>query len=185
MQMIPYADKPIVDGFTYSLSRLPAASSYYENCIAQMEVLRRANGYKLRIYNVPDDFNSPIAGFGTLEYQVRTQPGAYLYAYLGSIINGEKADVLFQVTDACTETKLFSDFVLFSSVAETTAGVGLNRPPCLLAQPFLVGPPGLMNVELSNRASTSRTCQLLLFFAEPSLPMNESIELLAAQGHQL
>lgn len=183
MQMIPYAEKPIVDGFTYTFSRIPALTSYYNNCIAQLEILRRANGYHLRIYCVPDDFNNPIGAFLTFEYQVRTQPGAYLYAYQFSIVGaGAPSDVLFQVTDSCTETKLFSDFIAGSSMAETTAGIGLNRPPCLMSQPYLVGPPGQLNVEMSNRASAARNCQLLLFLAEPSLPMNETIDLLKAQG---
>jgi hypothetical protein len=182
--------KPIVDGFSYSLSRLMTPMSYYQNVVAQMENLRRANGYHLRMYNVPDDLDEPIPAYGTLEYQVRTQPGAYLYALMFHVTEveeegGSPTDICIQITDACTESHLFSDFTLGSAFAETTAGIGLSRPPVLMPQPVLIGPPGLVNVELSNRASSSRKCQLVLFFAEPSLPALETAELLRRAGHQV
>lgn len=178
--------KPIVDGFTYSLSRIPSASSYYQMAVAQLDTLRRANGYHMRVYNVPDALDTPIPAYGTLEYQVRTQPGAYLWAFSFCVTGGGSVDdLVFQATDACTESRLFSDYVLASSMAETASGIGLNRPPCLLSQPYLMGAPGLINVEISNRASSSRTCQLLLHFAEPSLPMGELIKLFERAGYKI
>lgn len=199
--MIPHQSKPVVDGFSYSLSRVPSMMSYYQMCVAQMEALRRANGYHMRVYNVPDDLDSPIPAYGTLEYQVRTQPGSYLWALMfeakpisfGEGLRDTTKDILVQITDACTESHLLSDFTLGTAFAENQRAVGAGRPPVLMPQPVLIGPPGLVNVELSNRATLianddeteRRFCQLLLFFAEPALPMIETAELLKRSGYEL
>lgn len=203
--MIPHQSKPIIDGFSYSLSRIPSPTNYFQTCVAQLEALRRANGYHMRVYNVPDKLDVTIPAYGTFEYQVRTQPGAYLYALLfqcNPIIYAESVletagDILIQITDACTESHLFSDFTLGTAFAECVTAnnqfVGFNRPPVLMPQPVLIGPPGLVNVELSNRATlqgsgeetSARTCQLLLFFAEPALPMEETVEILRKSGYSL
>ncbi len=180
--------KPVVDGFSYSLTRLVTPLSFYQNCVAQLDTLRRANGYHMRVYNVPDDLDEPIAAYGNLEYQVRTQPGAYLWAVQFALTQGSAGSVTnisIQVTDACTESKIFSDYTLGSAFAETTSGVGFNRPPCLLDQPFLIGAPGLVNVEIYNNFNQSITCQLLLFFAEPSLPMGELAKIFQASGYSV
>jgi hypothetical protein len=182
--------KPIVDGFSYSLSRIPAAESYYQNCVANLDMLRRANGYRARWYNVPDDIDSPIPAFGQLEYQVRSQPGAYLWAIMFALTaagGGEKdsakaTDLFVQITDACTETPILSDYARASVYAENLAGTGTNRPPCLLSQPYLLGDPALVNVEIYNKASTTRLCQLVLLFAEPELPPNELADELQRAG---
>lgn len=188
----PFGDantaSPIVDGFTYTLSRIPQSQSWYWASVSQMENLRRANAYHSRIYNVPDDLDEPIPAYGTLEYQVRTQPGAYLWAFMFSMtgtgaFSGQlSSSVLFEVTDACTESKLFSDFTLGSAMAESQ--VGLSRCPCVLSQPYLVGPPALLNVEISNRLGVSAYCQLLLYFAEPSLPVGELDRIFRNAGYR-
>ncbi len=181
------ATRPLIDGFTYSLTRIPSPSSFYQNCVAQLDYLRRANGYHMRIYNVPDDLDEPIPAYGTLEYQVRTQPGAYLWALMFAITGnaGTAANISIQITDACTETKLFSDYTLGTSFAEDTSGIGLNRPPCLMSKPFLIGAPGLLNVELTSNSASAINCQLLLFMAEPSLPMGELARIFKASGYDL
>ncbi len=179
--------KPIIDGFSYSLTRVPAASSYYQNCVAQLDTLRRANGYHMRVYNVPDDMDEPVAAFGSLEYQVRTQPGSYLWGLMFALtgVTGAVTNISIQITDACTESSLFSDYVLGSAFAEDTSGIGINRPPCLMGKPFLVGAPGLLNVELKNNFTSNINCQLLLFMAEPSLPMGELARIFKASGYDV
>ncbi len=178
------SQKPIVDGFTYSLSRTVAADSYYSQCVAQLELLRRANGYRAKWHTVPDDIGEPVPAFGQLEYQVNVQPGSYLWAYMFAITQDTNAptDIYVQVTDACTETPMFSDYARGSIFAENTSGIGTNRPPCLLSQPYLIGDPGLINVEIYNKAATDTLCQLVLLFAEPELPPEQMKAYLRQRG---
>lgn len=177
------SERPIVDGFTYSASMLYLPTTYRVLALAQMEVLRRANSYRARQWCCPSSLQDPIAAYDQNEYQIQVTAGSYLWGLTftaPSTLNEELENAAsyahIQITDACTETPLFSDYVRGEILQPSTANTARN--PLVLAQPLLIGEPGLLNVEIYNRADQELNCQLVLFFAEPKVtPQNITDEL--------
>jgi len=182
-------DKPLVDGFTLSLSLVYQSTVFRASALAQMEVLRRAKGYRVRQYCVPDQERETIPAFSQVEQQINTMPGAYLWALSFSAPFEETetnaSSIFVQITDACTESPMFSDYALASHF-EALQGSNTNgwnrRNPSILAQPLLIGPPALLDVELYNRAAVDIRCQLVLFVAEPCLPPDQVLRLIQEGG---
>lgn len=195
-------EAPILDGFTYSASMLYLSTTYRASALAQMEVLRRAKGYRARWYLVPDDLHDPIPAYDQIEQQINVPPGSYLWGIAFSIpteLNDSLVTTVchIQVTDACTETALFSDYVNHFNVQSLNPAVGAmnRRNPMLLAQPALIGQPGLVDVEIYNGstdggvasigqapAGVALNCQLALLFAEPCVPPEEMQRLMTKMG---
>lgn len=174
-------EQPIIDGFTYSASQVYLPTSYRPSVLAQMELLRRANVYRPRQWCVPETLEEPVAAYSQMEYQVRTQPGALLWGLSFSApfeeIELASSYIHIQITNSCTETALFSDYILGSQL-EPSTGNNL-RNPVLLAQPLMVLDPALIDVEIYNSANVDITCQLALFLGEPKiLPRNIEEELI-------
>ena len=182
-------ERPLVDGFVHSLSMLYQPTVFRASALAQMEVLRRAKGYRVREYCVPDQERETIPAYSQVEQQVNTMPGAYLWGMTFSAPFGETADnaanIFIQVTDACTESPIFSDYALASHFAATpssnTNGWNRRNPP-IFAQPLLIGPPALLDVEIYNKAAVAVRCQLVLLVAEPCLPPDEVLRLIEMGG---
>jgi hypothetical protein len=193
-----------MDGFTLSASRVYLPTTFSASALAGLEVLRRAKAYRAREYCIPNNLLTPIPAYSQVEEQVHVEPGSYLWgvgfsipgipgndtAYFGDIYSR----VHWQVTDACTETALLSDYAFGFQAQQVTPATGQwnRRNPMILAQPVLVGAPGLLDVEIYNKAVTDNSgsptttgvdlfCQLILFFAEPSIPP-ERIETLLRQS---
>ena len=187
-------EPPIVDGFTLSTSMLLLPTTYRASQLAQMETLRRANSFRLREYCVPDNQGQTIDAYSQYEYQAISLPGAYFYGLIFSVLTTGDTDTLpiseapgqihVQITDACTESPLFSDYNYASNFVPSTgvATQGAVRNPFLLATPMLLNAPAHLEVELYNKASVSVTCQLVLLIAEPMLTPPEMKELLRRQG---
>lgn len=180
---------PVLDGFVYSLSMLYQPVVFRASALAQMEVLRRAVGYRVREYCVPDQGDRPIAAYGQIEQQVNTMPGAYLWGLTFSAPFGEVSnpgsEIYIQITDACTESPLFSDYALanqFTAVQGSDANGWNRRNPPVLAQPLLIGPPALLDVEMYNSAAVAINCQLVLLVAEPCLPPDQVLKFIEMQG---
>lgn len=184
-------ERPIIDGFTYSASQVYLPTSYRPSVLAQMEVLRRANVYRPRQWCVPETLEEPVAAYSQMEYQVRTQPGAMLWglsfnALPATYTNADDEPVTIDdpspyirvmITNACTETALFSDYLRGDQLKPSTANNARN--PFLLPQPLLVLDPALLDVEVYNSSPADVTCQLVLFLAEPKiLPRNVEEELI-------
>lgn len=177
----------VLDGFSLNLNIRYLPYHYYAACLTQSEVLRRANLYRARWIVLPDDFNTPIPAYDTFEGQVKVVPGAYLWGFQLNQFNAAfalvaAADAIIQVTDACTGIPLFSDYAGGSGFSTFSAAPGTDAhggvAPHLLTQPRLIMEPGLLNVEIANRAVTALRCQLLLCFSEPCVVLEDKI----AQG---
>lgn len=197
-------DQPIADGFAYSASMLLLPTTYRAHALAQMDVLRRARGYRNRQYCIPNNLLNPVIAFSQVEEQVNITPGSYLWgigfsapASQNDTVTGNvNGQIHIQVTDACTETPLLSDYAFayqVESLAPGTSQGGVTaatnrRNPMILAQPVLIGEPGLIDVEVYNRAVTSAgvgvdvSCQVVLFFAELSVPPDSMLRLLVNAG---
>lgn len=178
---------PIVDGFTYN-TRLMNPIFYFQNVLAQLEPLRRANGYRMRIYCVPDVQQLPILPFESVEYQIRCQPGSYLwglnfYATIGPSPDTDPSSTSptnsVRIVDSCTELPLTDKPALGTVFAgnfipgSQQLSLGQNRGQVLLPQPYLVSSPGLLNVEVTNGSQFNSTCQLMMCFAEPCINEHE------------
>lgn len=177
-------DNQLVDGFLYSASLLYLPTVYRASALAQMEVLRRARAYRTRWYLAPEDYEQPIPAFSQNEYQVQVMPGTYIWGMTFSAPFGEvelaSSFIHVQVTDACTETPLFSDYLKGVNL-EPIPGNDQQEP--FLIMPRLIGEPGLINVELYNGASEDIRCQLALLVAEPAVPPREMQAALIAAGY--
>lgn len=187
-------DRPVVDGFLNSLSQLYLPTSYRASALAQMEMLRRARGYRARWYLAPEDLEQPIPAYGQREYQVRVEPGSYVWGVsffgIDTETNVAGQVVRVQVTDSCTETPFFSDYTKGAQLQTAHGDVADNfrltvsnvpRAPVLI-NPRLVGQPGTLDIELYNSADESMQVQLVLFVAEPMVPPQQIQEALTELG---
>ena len=172
--------KQVVDGFSYNTMLIWQQPRYFPNCLAQLDVLRRAANYRPRWWVVPDDIDQPIQPYDTLYFQIEVSAGSYLWGYSfttvsalnpsGAPVATTASDILIQAVDACTGIPLFQDF---SCGGGNSSNFNARMLPILLSQPRLILEPGLVNVELSNRTANTITCQLLLHFAESCKLINE------------
>lgn len=165
--------KPIVDGFMWNTSLLILPNQFGPDALMELEILRRAHNYRARWWCIPDDEGQPIAAFDTFQFQVEVSPGAYLWGMMFATVGGAAAtDLLVSVVDSCTGIPLFNDFVNAGNMTPTGNSKML---PVIMTKPRLILAPGLVNVEIANRANQNRTCQLLLMFAEPCRVFEEEV----------
>lgn len=195
-QPIALVERDIVDGFTMSASQLLVPSSTRALILGQMDTLRRASAMRPRHYIAPLDSDELIPAFKQVEYQISVMPGSYVWGLSFAYVPGDDEvttdDALklhMQITDVCTETPFFSDYVRcinFLTEPNLVANfypVGTPRWPHLLAQPRLIGDPAKLDVEIYNSSAVDITCQLVLFVAEPCLPPDQMKVLLQNAGY--
>lgn len=170
--------KNVVDGFSYNTMLQMLPYRYFPQALGQMDILRRAANYRPRWFVFPDDISQPIVGFDTAYFQIEVAHGSYLWGLNWAVLNGEVTDLLVKIVDSCTGVPLSNDVV-------NGGGLHLNGTtrcsPVLLTQPRLILNPGLVDIEITNRVAASRTCQLLLHFAEPCMVLEETLTERGAQ----
>lgn len=168
----------IIDGFTLNPSIRYRPGWFYGMALGQLDIIRRANTYRPKIYVLPDEYNQPIPAYETREFQVRVTPNSYVWGLLANqftpsgVPKYSKTQPTYcvKITDSCTGIGFFEDFVgaLAFSGEQATLGDYRNMMlPHLLTQPRLIMAPGLLAVEIANPDATDLTCQLLIFTAEP------------------
>lgn len=181
--MAQQTERQLVDGFLYSASMLYLPTTYRASALANMEVLRRARGYRTRWYLAPEDLENPVPAFSQLEYQVTLQQGSYVWGVSFSAPFAEVEDasnsIFVQVTDVCTETPFFSDYTRGVQL-EPVPGPGRRHPTLIM--PRIVGAPGTLDIELYNSASEDIRCQLAILVAEPCVPPHELRDILVRSG---
>lgn len=176
-------ERELVDGFLYSASMLYLPTTYRASALANMEVLRKARGYRTRWYIAPEDLQNPIAAYSQMEIQLQCQPGSYVWGLTFSAPFAEvelaSSFIRIQITDNCTETPFFSDYVQGAQLEPVTGSA--HRHPTLI-MPRIVGQPGTLSVELYNSAAVDIRCQLAILVAEPCVPPHEMTEALINAG---
>lgn len=195
-QPIALVERDIVDGFTMSASQLLVPSSTRALILGQMDVLRRASAMRPRHYIAPLDSDEPIPAYKQVEYQISVMPGSYVWGLSFAYDPGDDevtaddiAKVHVQITDVCTETPFFSDYVravnflTAPALATNFYPTGTWRAPHLLAQPRLIGDPAKLDVEIYNSSAVDIPCQLVLMVAEPCLPPDQMKILLQRAGY--
>ena len=166
----PPPEPDIVDGFTYSMRTIMNVTNYRSSALAQMEFLRRAQGYTARWYTAPNTIDEPQSQYSQVKYQLNITPGSYIWGistWFPNVAFGELVHIM--VTDACSELPLFSDYVR-GDLLLPDLGRGANGP-MLLPQPRLISEPGSVNVEVYLGKSSSEdgldSIQVVFFTAEP------------------
>lgn len=176
-------EKPIVDGFLYSASQLYLPTSYRAAALVSMEVLRKAAGFRNRWFLSPPDLSDPIPAYSQLEYQLGIEAGSYVWGLSFSAPFGEIANapsyIWIQITDSCTETPFFSDYIKGSQLSPATGPTGHN--PVLIA-PRLISAPGYLDIEIYNSAPVNIQCQLAIFVCEPNVPPASMMRMLIEAG---
>jgi hypothetical protein len=112
---------------------------------------------------------------GTTEYRVSVPTGSYLYAYSTWSAASEGANV--QIVDLGTRARCSSQPVFtgvmgkgswpVSAQPTDASGVSLaiDGVQCLLPKPRLILEPGLLSVQVRNRAATAQQVQIVLWIA--------------------
>lgn len=163
----------LFDGFTLSTSLALLSTSYRAHAQAQMEVLRRARGYRFAAWSAPSMAEPTAAAttpaktvpaYSQIEEQWSIPAGSYLWGWAFSVLSGAEGNFYIQITDACTETALFADYV---NGAIFTPGASPVRGPSLLSSPRLISDPGKVNVEIYNNTSIDINAQFVGYFAIP------------------
>jgi hypothetical protein len=168
----------IIDAFTYNPAIRWRPNWFYPTALAQMDILRRANTYRPKLTIMPDEYNSPVPAYETVEYQMRVTPNSYVWGLLANQFNPTALvpytkvaiTYLVQITDSCNGVPFFEDFVAalaFSGNPAFTQDYRNMMYPHLFSSPRLVLEPGLLAVEIANRTSAAIYPQLLIFSAEP------------------
>lgn len=176
-------EKPLVDGFLYSASQYYLPTSYRAAALLNMEVLRRAVGFRTRWFLSPVDLQDPIPAYSQNEYQLGIEAGSYIWGMTFSAPFGEIANaasyITVQVTDSCTETPLFSDYTKGAQLQPATGPAQHN--PVIIA-PRLISAPGFLDIELYNAANVGIRCQLAILVSEPRVPPASMMRMLVDQG---
>lgn len=193
-QPVILVERDIVDGFTMSASQLLVPTSSRALTLGQLDVLRRASAMRPRHYIAPLSSDEPVSAYSQNEYQISVMPGSYVWGLSAAVYASEiaSANLLHvQITDVCTETPFFSDYVRLisfltdSSLVPTFYPRGTFRAPHLLAQPRLIGDPAKIDVEIYNSSSMNLHPQLVLYVAEPCVPPDQMKILLEKAGYVL
>lgn len=186
----------IIDGFSYNdQNRHLPSQGAFETFLNNMDPLRRASGFRVREWAVPDNANIPIIGYDTyISEQIQIAAGSFMWGYNFSVISATNpddssatpliTDLNLQLVDACTGVPLFQDFA--------NAGVGktgANAPghPILLSRPRPILEPGLVVAQIANCTAKNYIVQWRIRFAESCHAINEQMraaELARTQGSQ-
>jgi hypothetical protein len=144
------------------------AERYIPLALAQMETLRRANGYRTRQYDCPQDLEAIINPYDTWEGQIRMAVESWWWgtSFVAFDPNtGASIDpahnFLIRIRENCNGIGAMSDFCFAEmySIYQTLSVPVLNSSPRPLVE-------GLLNVEIHNHSDTARKCQLVFWVAE-------------------
>jgi hypothetical protein len=159
-----------VDGFTYSMSTVLLPINYRACAQAQMEILRKAVGFQFKSYVIPLQLSGSgessvvIPQYSQVELQVSIDPGSYLWGWTFSS-NLIRAAYI-QVTEACTELPLFSDYINGRNIDTEND----RKVVSILPNPLLLCAPGVVNVEIYNGLDDDATSTLVLLTSAPYPP---------------
>jgi hypothetical protein len=151
----------LVDGFSFNANLRFLSYRYFPLALGQLEGLRRSENHRPRWYPVPEDVTVPIAALDTRVYQLRVVPNSVFWGYQFNAIGSAPANFFVQIGDP---RPFFSAAVIGTALRPS----GNQRLFPVIVEPYMICPPGHLEVEITNNdAAAARSCQLLLLFAEP------------------
>ena len=176
-------DDAVVDGFLLSASQTYLPTSYRAAALVNMEVLRKAAGFRNRWFLAPTNALEPVSAYSQVEYQLGVEAGSYIWGLSFTAPFGEVTNaagyIYLQITDSCTETPFFSDYIKGSQLAAASGAA--RRNPTLIA-PRLISAPGYLDIEIYNSAPVGINCQLAILVAEPHVPPASMMRMLIESG---
>ena len=164
---------PILDGWTFRKDNR-CDLKFQSLAIDLFEPLRRATGLRQKQWLVPTDvITTPIPAFDSYEYQLDVGVGAVIWgwSFVGPTNQVEEqgfATMAWQVRDACDDQPFFEE-----PITREFIGSGINfqapfPPQCLLARPWIVSRPGLLNVTITSMYASPQQGQLILYGGVPA-----------------
>lgn len=141
-------------------------------CLGQIDTLRRARNYRPRWFSTPHNSDSGMPTLGaraSYEEQIQLEPGSWWWGWK---VNNP-AVLAFQVTEEETGRKFCVDL---QTPSYLTQAPNTWFCPNLLASPWLILSPGLLNLEVHSTSNSQQTVQLVLMFAEPVCAIERSVD---------
>ncbi|MBF6570546.1 MAG: hypothetical protein IVW54_16890 [Candidatus Binataceae bacterium] len=165
---------PILDG--WMLRRNNRCDYTFQSlALAQYESLRRASALRQKQWAIPSDVNAiPIPAFDCYEYQLDVGVGAVIWGYSWVGPTDTSSDVSpfatmsWQIRDACDDQAFFSEPMTREFNLSGTIGQTAFAPQLLLARPWVVGKPGLLNIVITSMFPTPKQGQLILYGGVPA-----------------
>lgn len=164
---------PILDGWTFRKDNR-CDLKFQSLAIENYEPVRRATGLRQKQWLVPTDvLTNPIPAFDSYEYQLDVGIGAVIWGWCwvgptDQIDENGFATMAWQVRDACDDQAFFEEPItrefIFSGVNAQAPYPQVN----LLARPWIVGRPGLLNVTITSMYPVDQQGQLILFGGVPA-----------------
>ena len=156
------------DGFNMSADLKCLPGYWPAIALDRLDFLRRGEcNYRFKSLTFPLDSQQAIPIRGTDIYIERVVIGTWIWGYSFTAVDGVVADFSIQLADICEEREFFSNFTFAGAVANTAAAFVI---PTLLAEPYLIGPPGRIKGQVTNNAIVAQRAQLLVHMAEPCEP---------------
>jgi len=139
---------------------------YHGAALAAAQALRQAQGYELEIYCVPDDSNIDVAASSPFEGRVTVPPQSYVWAIAAS--SNQAAGFDLQIRDAFASQEFFGQRIDWNNASGQGSSQGMSSPLFILPKPWLILEPGLLIVQIFNKAAAVNTIQVALFIARPT-----------------
>ncbi len=158
----------IVDGFSYDQKLLPVLYHFRTQAVAQMAVLRQANGFQMQWLVAPDDDRRSLPAYQTIEFQQSVTPGSWIWGFnVTAIAAGANTPVNLSISieDEGSGQKWFSDFLRGNEFALQRIAGDTGQAPGLLPQPFPILDPGRLNIVFANNTTVAINVQLVLNIA--------------------
>lgn len=153
---------PVTDGYNLS-TKFRCALRYRDLAVQQYEELRRSGAYRSKTWLAPKDSSVLIPARDSFEYQIYLLPGSAIWGYSFIAATGGQlgaGTLSFNVRDGCDDLALFSEVSTFQIQSNP-------YPQNYLAKLWIIGKPGILNVEICNTYGTAETAQLALYGGEP------------------
>lgn len=161
---------PVRDGFT--LSTKNRCNLRFRNlAIQEYENMRRAGAYRTKMWLTPQDSTILIPPFDSYERQIWMPAGSIIWGFTFVGNSGEQTGEdpsetgtqSWELRDGCDDVPLYSEAVTQQLYQVGAVPVAQQY----LTKPLLIGPPGLVNVVISNTYPTAQIGQLILYGGEP------------------
>lgn len=166
---------PILDG--WMLRRNNRCDYTFQSlALAQYEALRRSAALRQKQWTVPSDVNAmPIPAFDSYEYQLDVGVGAVIWGYswvgptdqFGNTLEDFQT-MAWQIRDTCDDQAFFSEPMTREFNLSGTVGQTTFAPQILLARPWVVGKPGLLNIVITSMYPDPKQGQLILYGGVPA-----------------
>jgi hypothetical protein len=157
-------------GYNLSPAGFPAwppwLNPYHKRAWEAGKAVRLADRYQLEAHAVPHESGVDVAASSPYEGKVKLYAPSWLVALSASASQADGFEV--QIRDAGTGQDLFSSRIRHDNLSAVSLAPGRTASqPWRLPVPRVVVEPGLLVVQILNRATVQNTIQLVLWVVAP------------------